>query len=195
MVESLEQLFETLEDFSNSIYIKAAEIKSMLVSKLDSEKQSDFLINYAKSIDLSNSYAKVFSELNKCLAFSDSDYSKKYDYFKKSGQTHKIERMEKLIRKNIPLDNINSCLMDIELGAKNENPFLPIIWNEKNCIGGYGYAGNYIKTNEGLYVCPDCAVIQENDVFGWLYWKKGLESAMIAHFSADIIIHVCLPLF
>jgi len=31
-------------------------------------------------------------------------------------------------------------------------------------------------------------------VFGWLYWKKGLESAMIAHFSADIILHVLLPL-
>lgn len=31
-------------------------------------------------------------------------------------------------------------------------------------------------------------------VFGWLYWKKGLESAMIAHFSADIVLHVCLPL-
>lgn len=30
-------------------------------------------------------------------------------------------------------------------------------------------------------------------IFGWLYWKKGLESAMIAHFSADIIIYVCLP--
>ena len=30
-------------------------------------------------------------------------------------------------------------------------------------------------------------------VFGWLYWKKGLESAMIAHFSADIILYVCLP--
>ncbi len=27
-------------------------------------------------------------------------------------------------------------------------------------------------------------------IFGWLYWKKGLESAMIAHFSADIILHV-----
>ena len=26
--------------------------------------------------------------------------------------------------------------------------------------------------------------------FGWLYWKKGLESAMIAHFSADIVLHV-----
>ncbi|MBI5681249.1 MAG: CPBP family intramembrane metalloprotease [Methanobacterium sp.] len=27
-------------------------------------------------------------------------------------------------------------------------------------------------------------------IFGWLYWKKGLESAMIAHFSADIVLHV-----
>jgi CAAX amino terminal protease family. len=27
-------------------------------------------------------------------------------------------------------------------------------------------------------------------IFGWLYWKKGLESAMISHFSADIILHV-----
>lgn len=27
-------------------------------------------------------------------------------------------------------------------------------------------------------------------IFGWLYWRKGLESAMIAHFSADIVLHV-----
>lgn len=32
-------------------------------------------------------------------------------------------------------------------------------------------------------------------IFGWLYWKKGLESAMISHFSADIILHVVFPLF
>jgi membrane protease YdiL (CAAX protease family) len=31
-------------------------------------------------------------------------------------------------------------------------------------------------------------------IFGWLYWKKGLESAMIAHFSGDIVIHVMTPL-
>ncbi|NTW22860.1 CPBP family intramembrane metalloprotease [Candidatus Falkowbacteria bacterium] len=31
-------------------------------------------------------------------------------------------------------------------------------------------------------------------VFGWLYWKKGLESAMISHFSTDICLHVILPL-
>lgn len=31
-------------------------------------------------------------------------------------------------------------------------------------------------------------------IFGWLYWKKGLESAMIAHFSADIVLHVLMAL-
>ena len=31
-------------------------------------------------------------------------------------------------------------------------------------------------------------------VFGWLYWKRGLESAMIAHFTADIVLLVILPL-
>jgi membrane protease YdiL (CAAX protease family) len=28
--------------------------------------------------------------------------------------------------------------------------------------------------------------------FGWLYWTRGLESAMIAHFSADVVLHVVL---
>jgi len=31
-------------------------------------------------------------------------------------------------------------------------------------------------------------------IFGLLYWKKGLESAMIAHFTADIVLHVILQL-
>lgn len=30
--------------------------------------------------------------------------------------------------------------------------------------------------------------------FGWLYWTRGLESAMIAHFSVDIVLHVILVL-
>jgi hypothetical protein len=30
--------------------------------------------------------------------------------------------------------------------------------------------------------------------FGWLYWKYGLESAMLGHFSADIVLHVLPPL-
>jgi len=31
-------------------------------------------------------------------------------------------------------------------------------------------------------------------LFGWLYQKHGLESAMIAHFSADIVLHVLFAL-
>ena len=29
-------------------------------------------------------------------------------------------------------------------------------------------------------------------VFGWLYWKKGLEYAMVAHFTTDIVLHAIL---
>ena len=32
-------------------------------------------------------------------------------------------------------------------------------------------------------------------IFGWLYWKRGLESAILAHFSADIFLLVFLPIF
>jgi membrane protease YdiL (CAAX protease family) len=31
-------------------------------------------------------------------------------------------------------------------------------------------------------------------IFGWLFFRKGLESAMISHFSLDIVLHVLLPL-
>ena len=32
-------------------------------------------------------------------------------------------------------------------------------------------------------------------VFGWLFWRKGLESAMIAHFTTDIVLLTILPQF
>jgi hypothetical protein len=32
-------------------------------------------------------------------------------------------------------------------------------------------------------------------VFGVLYWKRGLESAMVSHFAADLVLHVAAPLF
>ena len=31
-------------------------------------------------------------------------------------------------------------------------------------------------------------------IFGWLYWKRDLEAAMISHFSTDIILHVLFAL-
>lgn len=30
-------------------------------------------------------------------------------------------------------------------------------------------------------------------IFGWLYWKRGIESAMIAHFCTDIMILIVIP--
>ncbi|MGI8480624.1 MAG: CPBP family glutamic-type intramembrane protease [Chthoniobacterales bacterium] len=30
--------------------------------------------------------------------------------------------------------------------------------------------------------------------FGYLYWKRGLEAAIVAHFSADIVLHVLGPI-
>lgn len=31
-------------------------------------------------------------------------------------------------------------------------------------------------------------------VFGYLYWRRGLEAAMLAHFSMDIVLHVLVPM-
>jgi membrane protease YdiL (CAAX protease family) len=31
-------------------------------------------------------------------------------------------------------------------------------------------------------------------IFGAIYWKRGLEAAMLTHFSADIVLHVLFPL-
>ena len=31
-------------------------------------------------------------------------------------------------------------------------------------------------------------------LFGWLYWKRGIEHAMLSHFSADLVLHVIAPL-
>lgn len=29
--------------------------------------------------------------------------------------------------------------------------------------------------------------------FGWIYWRRGLEQAMLAHFCADLVLHVVTP--
>jgi membrane protease YdiL (CAAX protease family) len=30
-------------------------------------------------------------------------------------------------------------------------------------------------------------------VFGWLYWRRGLLAAMVAHFCGDLVLHVATP--
>ena len=31
-------------------------------------------------------------------------------------------------------------------------------------------------------------------LFGYLYWKRGLESSMMSHFTSDLLVHVILPI-
>lgn len=31
-------------------------------------------------------------------------------------------------------------------------------------------------------------------VFGWVFWRRGLEMAVVSHFAADIVLHVLVPL-
>jgi membrane protease YdiL (CAAX protease family) len=42
-----------------------------------------------------------------------------------------------------------------------------------------------------------CYVLLANGLagvaFGWLYWRRGLAAAMLAHMSADIVLHVVVP--
>jgi hypothetical protein len=32
-------------------------------------------------------------------------------------------------------------------------------------------------------------------VFGWLYWRRSLMAAMVAHFGLDLVLKVFMPLF
>lgn len=41
-----------------------------------------------------------------------------------------------------------------------------------------------------LYIARTLVLNAVGIVFGWLYWRRGLESAMAAHFASDIALHV-----
>lgn len=41
-----------------------------------------------------------------------------------------------------------------------------------------------------LYILRTLVLNCAGLLYGWLYWKKGFESAMVAHFSTDIAVHV-----
>ncbi|HEX4955690.1 MAG TPA: CPBP family intramembrane glutamic endopeptidase [Thermoanaerobaculia bacterium] len=57
--------------------------------------------------------------------------------------------------------------------------------------------------NEALFVDPVPALVAWRTMliitpvglaFGWLYWRRGLEAAILSHFVIDIIVHVIRPI-
>jgi membrane protease YdiL (CAAX protease family) len=83
----------------------------------------------------------------------------------------------------------------------NPRPAAGAIWTA-NIIAAVLFGLGHLPATFALGLPPDLLVISRaiilNGVIGvtagWLYWKHGIESAMVAHFSADIVLHVLTPL-
>ncbi len=67
-------------------------------------------------------------------------------------------------------------------------------------IGALAFAAGHLPTVAQLAPLTTFAVIRTlvlngvaGVVFGLLYWKRGLEQAMVAHFCADLVLHVVAP--
>lgn len=65
------------------------------------------------------------------------------------------------------------------------------------------FFGWYHISNEQMFVDPVPAIVAWRTVliifpvglaFGWLYWRRGLEAAILSHFIIDTIVHVIRPL-
>lgn len=75
-----------------------------------------------------------------------------------------------------------------------------IIW-PANLLAALGFAALHLPQVEALYglTLPIIFLVIVGNgvpglVFGWLYWKRGLIAAMIAHFSADVVIYAIVPM-
>ena len=80
---------------------------------------------------------------------------------------------------------------------KTNNPSLSMFWIA-NIIAAIIFGLGHLPATAAVGARLDFFVVTRAIVlngiggiaFGWLYFRKGLESAMIAHFSADIVLHV-----
>jgi hypothetical protein len=93
----------------------------------------------------------------------------------------------------------------IEFGRwllKQEQPSTALFWIT-NVIAallfGTAHLPQFAIMASGLPLAVVGVVMLQNSVvgliFGWLYWRQGLLAAMLAHFTADIVIHVIVPTF
>lgn len=75
-----------------------------------------------------------------------------------------------------------------------------VVWTSNLLAAlAFGAAHLPLAATLGAVTWPDIAwVLGANGlvglVFGWLYWRYGLLAAMIAHFSADVVLHTLAPL-
>jgi len=85
-------------------------------------------------------------------------------------------------------------------------PRLGVLWTA-NILAAILFGVGHLPATAGMGIPITAMVVTRAIVlngllgiaFGWLYWRYGLESAMLSHFSADIVLHVIfvllIPLF
>lgn len=86
--------------------------------------------------------------------------------------------------------------------ARQEKPGPPVVW-VANLLATLAFGAMHLPQAQGLFGghLPGSAiayVLLLNGlgglVFGWLYWRRGLLAAMVAHFSCDVVLHVIAPM-
>jgi len=94
------------------------------------------------------------------------------------------------------------------LGAKltrvqtGQRPGAVVLWTA-NVLAALLFGAGHLPSVKAMGLSIDAMMVTRtlalNGVaglaFGWLYVSAGLEAAMIAHFSADLVLHVLTPLF
>jgi membrane protease YdiL (CAAX protease family) len=84
----------------------------------------------------------------------------------------------------------------------DQRPGLTVLWIA-NILAAVLFGLGHLPATAALGLPLDTLIVTRalvlNGVaglaFGWLYWTYGLESAIIAHFSADMVLHVIFALF
>ncbi len=85
--------------------------------------------------------------------------------------------------------------------TQDGRPSLPVLW-VANVLAAVLFGLGHLPMTQATGIPITTLVIVRAVVLngtlgvvaGWLYWKWGLESSMIAHFSGDLVLHVLLPL-
>ncbi len=85
------------------------------------------------------------------------------------------------------------------LRRRDERPTAAVLWSA-NLLAALLFGAAHLPAQAAVSALTPVVVIaviglnaMGGVVFGWLYATRGLESAMVAHFSADLVVHGLLP--
>ena len=88
------------------------------------------------------------------------------------------------------------------LGRKTGRPGTAMVW-AANILSALAFGALHITNSVVIGMPVDVVTVTSTLVlngiigilFGWLYWRYGLESAMVSHFAADIVLKVVMVFF